>query len=482
MRVRSAAWPLFLGLLVAGCAAGPDYVRPDAAALRLPAGWSVPAPQGTATDLTAWWTGFGDPQLAALVERARTGNLDIAQATARLRQARESLIQSRAALLPEVGLSAGYSRFVPIVGANRITLPDGTVTEIRRASNDNFSVGGNLNYQVGLFGEVRRTVEATRAAEAAAGFDRAAVLVSIQGEVARNYVLARLYQAQLANARESLRLQDDNLEIAGFRVQAGLVSSLDAEQARAQRANTAATIPSIEANHVAAVGRLGVLIGEAPGTLRPELERVAPIPRGPADFAVGIPADVIRQRPDVQAAERNLAAATAQIGVAEAALYPALSIGGSISSDAQRFEGLTELVTGRLFAGLVQAVFDGGRRRSVVRASEAAAEAAFAAYRGTVLVSLEEVENALAGVASADRRRQDFTVALDAADAAAILARSQYRAGLTDFVTLNSTETTLLNARQGLVNAEGDRAAALIQLYLALGGGWSAADIMIEDQ
>ncbi|MFN3433529.1 MAG: efflux transporter outer membrane subunit, partial [Sphingomonas sp.] len=289
------------------------------------------------------------------------------------------------------------------------------------------------------------------------------------------YVLARLYQAQLANARASLALQDDNLEIAGFRVQAGLVSSVDVEQARSQRAQTAASVPQIEQQYAAAVARLGVLTGQAPGALRTALAAARPIPRGPASVGVGIPADALRRRPDVRAAERSLAAATAQIGVAKAQLYPALAITGNINTNATSLSSLGDAITGGLFAGLTQAIFNGGRLRSQVRSSEAAADAALAAYKGTVLTALEDIENAIVALDAARQRETQFRIAYDAANASAILARSQYRSGLTDFTTLNQQEAALLSAQNGLTQARSDQATALIALYNALGGGWDAS-------
>lgn len=473
--MRRALPFLFATALLAGCSVGPDYRPKSAAELGAPDAWSVTA-SPTAEDLTRWWRNFDDPVLGQLVEQAAAANLDVAQAVARLRQAREALVISRSDLLPSLSGSAGYSRTETLRGGGTtVTLPDGTVTTTGGGGRSNFSAGLDASYQVDLFGGIRRGVEASRAQYEAAGFDYAGTLLSVQGEVARNYVLARAYQAQLENARASLAIQDDNLEIAGFRVQAGLVSSVDEEQARASRAQTAASIPQIEQQYNAAVSRIGVLTGQAPGALKPLLAPVKPIPRGPDTVGAGIPADVLRQRPDVRAAERNLAAATAQIGVAKAQLFPALGISGSLDSTAPNIGGLLDTITGGLFAGLSQAIFNGGRLNAQVRSSRAAADAAFAAYKQTVLLAFEDVENAIVALQTAQERERQFAIAYDAANASALLARSQYRAGLTDFTTLNSQEAALISARNGLVQARSDKATALIALYAALGGGWDAS-------
>jgi NodT family efflux transporter outer membrane factor (OMF) lipoprotein len=458
MKRSRIALMLTVVLPLQACMVGPNYKPPASASLGVPDTYSGPATTGTLPDISTWWTSFGDTELTSIIDRARRGNLDIAQAVARLKQAREGLVQARASLLPTVTGSAGYSRnLLDSVGPR-----------------DNFSIGADASYQADIFGGTRRSIEAARATEQASGYDLATVQTSVAAEAARNYLLARQYQAAIKIARDSLAIQDDNLEIAGFRVQAGLVSSLDLEQARAQRAQTAAQIPTIEQNYAAAVYRMGVLTGQAPGALKAELEAAQPIPMGPGDIPAGIPGDVLRQRPDVRAAERTLGAATAQIGVEKAALYPALNITGNIGTSASALGNIANVITGSLFAGLTQLIFDGGRTRSRVRSQEAAAEGAFAAYKSTVLTSLEDVENALQALQAAKQRQREFAVALDASNAAAILARSQYRAGLTDITTLNNSEAALLSAQNGLNGARGDQAQAMVALYLALGGGWDS--------
>ena len=451
----------FIGAaMLTACSSGPSYRPKSAADLGVPESWSVDAAPGQ-PQLTQWWNNFQDPALTRLIDDAASANLDVAQAVARLRQAREALVISRSDLFPSIGASAGYSRSETLKGAR-----------IRTGDADSFSAGLDASYQVDLFGGTRSAIRASRADYEAATFDYATVLLSVESEVARNYVLARAYQALLDNARASLAIQQDNLEIAGFRVQAGLVSSIDQEQARASAAQTAAAIPGIEEQYNAALSRLGVLTGQAPGAVKPLLSDPRPIPQGPQEIAPGIPADILRQRPDVRAAERTLAAATADIGVARAQLFPALSIGGSIDSNAGALKSLFDTVTGNIFATLGQAIFDAGRRGAQVRASKAAAEGALAAYKLTVLQALEDVENAIIALDAARERERQYAIAHDAALASAQLARSQYRSGLTDFTTLNTQEAALISARNGLVQARSDKATALIGLYVSLGGGW----------
>jgi len=455
-------------LSLSACAVGPDFAPPSPARLAVPESYSTAATPGAVVDGQRWWTSFNDPQLTAIIDLALKQNLDIDQAVARLRQARESLIQSRSSLFPTVSASASYSRNINVRGQSFGNITNAGIV------NENYAISADASYQVDLFGGVRRGVEASRGALAASAFTLANVQSSIAAEVARNYIIARSAQASLEIARGSLAIQDDNLEIAGFRVRAGLVSSLDAEQSRSQRAQTAAQVPSFEQNFQQAANRLGVLTGQAPGALKAELAATQPIPSGPNAVPVGVPADTIRLRPDVRAAERNLAAATAQIGVAKAALLPGLSLATSLSTNAGMVSSLTDIITGRVFANLAQTIFDAGRNRSIVRSRRAAAEESFAVYKSTVLSALEDVENALTAMATAEARQREFAVALDSSTNAAILARSQYRSGLTDITTLNTTESALLSAQSGLVTARADQAQALVQLYLALGGGWDS--------
>jgi len=454
--MRRFAAPLCV-LVLAGCMVGPNYRPPPAGSLSVPDTY-YQRPAGTApVDLARWWERFDDPLLTRLIDDATAGNLDLAAASARLTQARESLVQARAGLVPTVTGSASAGRsFGP--------------------GNDqsSFSIGADAAWEADLFGRIRRGVEAARADAEGSYYDREALRVAIAAEVATNYVDARLAQEQLAIARDTLANASDNLQIATWRRQAGLVSSLDVEQARASQAQTAASIPNIENAFASATYRIAVLTGRAPGAVTGELSAVRPIPKGPQDVAVGIPADTLRQRPDVRAAERGLAAATARIGVAEAQLLPDLRLTGNIGTSAFSIGGLFNAITGGIFSSLSQTLFDGGRLRSQVRSQRAATEAALATYHQSVLTSLEDVENALNALRAARERQTQFAIALEAASNSAILARSQYRSGLTDFQQLLEAERTLLSARDGVAASHGDEALALVQLYRALGGGWDS--------
>jgi NodT family efflux transporter outer membrane factor (OMF) lipoprotein len=454
MRRFTAAIAVFA---LAGCTLGPNYRAPAPATLQVPETYYQRGAGEQSADLSRWWDQYNDPLLTRLIGEASASNLDLAVASSRLVQARESLVQARAGLVPTVGASGSVGR----------TVGDGT-------DRTNFSVGADASWEIDLFGRIRRGIEAAGADAQAVYYDREALRVAIAAELATNYIQARLTQERLALARENLAIADDNLQIAQWRVQAGLASSLDSEQARAARAQTAATIPSLEQNFSSATYRIAVLTGRAPGTLTAELGEVKPVPRAPRDVAAGIPADTLRQRPDVRSAERSLAAATARIGVAEAQLYPGLRLSGSIGTSAFSLGGLFNAITGNILAGIDQTLFDGGRLRSQLRSQQAATEGALATYRQSVLTALEDVENALAALNAARQRQVEFTIALDAANNSAILARIQYRSGLTSFDQLLDVESRLVSARDGLASSRADEALALVQLYRALGGGWDS--------
>ncbi|MES2159294.1 MAG: efflux transporter outer membrane subunit [Pseudomonadota bacterium] len=483
MRYR-IAWIAGTALTLSACAAGPDYRPPQAAALGIPATYS--GGDSVAQDdaaLAQWWTRLNDPALSALVDAAVANNLDIVAAQARLRQARESLAQANASFLPQIsGSGSGGKNYRSQAGGTR-TDSSGNVIALGSSNwSSSYSANANASWQVDLFGELSRGAEAARADLAASGYDLATVRMTIISELVTNYVQARLAQEQLRIARQSVGVQQDNYDIARWRLQAGLVSSLDEQQARAQLAQTSASIPQLESGLRGSLNRIAVLTGQAPGDATRTLETPAPIPVAAPQIATGIPADTLRQRPDIRSAERALAAATARIGVAQAQLYPSLGISGNIGTTSNAFKDLFSLITGGVFANVAQTIFDGGRLASQVRSQKAATDAAFATYKQSVLGALEDVENAMASLAAAQTRKAQFAIAFDASNNAAILARSQYQAGLTDFQTLSNSETTLLNARNSLASAQSDEVLAIAQLYNALGGGWQSMATRPDEQ
>ena len=456
MRVRVA---LLLAGALAGCTTvGPDYRAPEASALPVPdAYYSRPGEAAAPADLSRWWEQFDDPLLTRLIDEASAGNLDLAQASTRLVQARELLVQARAGLVPPVGASAGAGR---TFGAGN--------------DRNSFNVGADASWEIDLFGRIRRGIEAAGADAESVYFDREALRVAIAAEVATNYIQARQAQERLALARDTLGIADDNLQIAQWRVQAGLVSSLDSEQARAARAQTAAVIPNLENAFTSATFRLAVLTGRAPGALTAELSEAKPIPQGPRGRRRRHPrrhAAPAPRRPLRRAQPRRADRADRR------RRGPALS--GAPPQRQYRHLGLLARRPVRRDhrRHLLEPQPDPVRRRPAALAgplAAAATEGALAAYRQSVLTALEDVENALLALRAARERQAQFAIAFEAANNSAILARIQYRSGLTDFQQLLDAERSLLSARDGMASSRGDEALALVQLYRALGGGWDA--------
>ncbi|RPI16174.1 MAG: efflux transporter outer membrane subunit [Lysobacterales bacterium] len=451
-------------LLLPACALGPEPRSPSAEELGLPSAYLAgsPQPAGPVTaDLATWWTTFDDPTLARLVDRSLEANTDLDAAAARVRQARASLVIVRAGLWPSLGV--------------------GATAAVREADTGSFSLdattytaGFDAAYEVDLFGGTRRSIEASTADLAAVEASRQSVRISVVAEVALNYLDARLAQQQFDIARQNLAAQDETLQIVEWRVMAGLVGQLDLEQARRLRAQTAAALPLFEQSLASATNRLAVLTVQSSSAVEAQLGGTGEIPLAAVPDA-GIPAELLRRRPDVLAAERTLVADIALIGVREADLYPALRLTGSFGGAGTSLGNTLDAAVGALAAGLTAPIFEGGRLRAAVEQQRAAADASLANYHGTVLAAIEETENALVAADVAARREVELVVALEAARNAVLLARNQYQAGLIDFQTLLDSERSLLTTEDSRLSVRAARSVAAVQLYKALGGGWNVA-------
>jgi len=450
--------PALALLLAGGCTQA--LVTPPQAQVAVPLEWAETEVPPISTDLTQYWRLLDDALLTSLVEQAVVSNRDLAVSAARLDQSRASLRQARAGFLPSISGSGGVNRDVGDFARDGVQ----------------FSLGADASWEADLFGQVSGNVTAAEADLAAAGYSLADLQRLIVGQVATSTINARALSAQLAIARESLSVQEDNLQIARWRNQAGLVSSLDVEQARAQRAQTAATIPQLESSLAATANAISTLVGEPPGRVLAALEPPAAIPRPPVLAGFEPPAEVLRRRPDVRGAEASLYASSARIGVARAQLLPLVRLTGTIGTGQANIGNLFQTITGGLFAGVSQLIFDGGRTRAQIDSAEAAARGSLASWEQTILGALEEVESAAIDRRTAAERVTLNAEAVDAANNSAILARSQYQAGLTDFRTLLTSESQLLSSRNQLISAEADRAAAFVRLTQALGGGWTPSE------
>jgi NodT family efflux transporter outer membrane factor (OMF) lipoprotein len=330
-----------------------------------------------------------------------------------------------------------------------------------------------VDWDPDISGAKRSAKKAAQADYQASGDDLHGAQVSLAGEVAQDYVQLRAYQVRLEIAQRNEASQSETLQISEWREQAGLVSAVDVEQARANRDQTRAQIPTLEASIAETQYALEALAGTTPGSLTYELAGSATIPSPPDQIAVGIPADALRQRPDVRAAESRVTAETARIAKERAARYPSISLSASLG-----YEVLTGVLTGgstisSLVASVSQVLFDGGRIRQNVEIQSAVQQEAVVNYESTVLTALKEVENALVSFSKARERLSSLTTAAEAARNAALLAQNRYNAGLIDFQTVLDTERSALTLEDSVATTQADRTVAVIQLYEALGGGWS---------
>ena len=466
---------LVLGLFaLAGCAVGPNYHQPT---VSTPPHWEAPLAGGetnSAVPVAAWWTNFHDSELDSLVDRAVQSNLDLRIAQARVREARAQYGIDVGNLWPTVDASGSYSY-------QRESQNQAIYASVPKSFGiplgyNLFQSGFDASWEIDVFGGQRRAAEAGRAQVAAAQFGESDVLISLLGDVALNYVELRGYQRQLAITDENIRAQERALALTQRRFAHGLVSNLDVQQASTLLATTRATVPTLETSIQASIHRLGVLLGQPPEVLQTELATAAPIPPAPPEVPVGLPSELLLRRPDVAQAERQLAAATANIGVAKADLFPKFFLTSSAG-----FESVSAsdwFTAGSRFwsAGpTVQwNIFDAGRIRSNIRVQNARQEEALGTYEKTALSAFEDVENGLTAYAKEQVRRRSLEDAVKSSQESLRLANRLYANGLTDFINVLDAERSLYEAQDALVQSDTTVSTDVIALYKSLGGGWDA--------
>jgi NodT family efflux transporter outer membrane factor (OMF) lipoprotein len=467
--VRCATAPAFLltMVLLQGCATvGPDYVPPTASA---PTQWSTEMPGGLAgkpadvKTLGQWWTTLNDPTLMSLVDRALQGSLDLRQASARVREARARRGISAAERFPTLNASGAIAK----TKSGEIT---GTGQE-----NELYTAGFDASWEIDVFGGVRRSVEAAEAGLQASVEDLRDVLVTLLAEVALNYVEVRSLQTRLSVAEANRGAQAKTLQLVQLNVAAGEVSQLDLEQARSNLETTQSQIPTLETQLAQAKNRLAVLLGQTPGALNAELSKHQPVPVPPPEVAVGVPADVLRRRPDVRRAERELAAQTARVGVATTDLYPKFTLLGSIGLEALSFPSLFSGASALYTLGphMRWNLFDAGRIRQNIEVQTARQEQALIAYEAAVLSALQDVEDALIAYGKEMIRRQSLLAAEHATRRTVEIAQNRYLAGESDFLSVLDAQRSLLTIQDQLAASNAQVTTNVISLYKALGGGWT---------
>ena len=484
---RTRRW---LALLVSSsfsaCSVGPDYRPPQ---LPTPDHWSSqPSAADAVRDgrgdesLAKWWTTFNDPILDRLIQQALAENKTVKQALARVTEARARRNISMAGFAPTLDSSSRFSRTQSDARSGLRTTPtdDGSLPtlETSRASiqSDDYDAGLDARWELDLFGGQRRQLEAASAQLGASDADLRDVLVTLLGDVALGYVNVRTAQSRLTFAERNLASQAELVNLIRWRAEAGLADTVDVEQAKTSYAQTQAQIPSLERTLASAMNRLDVLTGQRPGALASTLAERKAIPMTPADIVSSVPAEVMRRRPDIRRAERRLAAQTAQVGVATAALYPSFSLTGSFGVSAASFSALTSNNFGsnRFGFGITMPIFHAGALRQNVKAQNALVAQALATYESTVLSAFEEVENALVAWSTEERRHAALTDAANSARTARELAVVQYGSGLVDFQTVLNADRQQISSEDALAVSDGELSSNLIRLYKAFGGGWGA--------
>lgn len=449
-----------MAVLLPSCAAvGPDYTPPKT---------KIPGIDGIDTrglsfapmnpgDLPQWWMKLKDPMLTDLIHQAVSGNLNLKAAFARLQEARARRGLSRTDQYPTLDASGKASR-----------------SYSNKNHSESYAAGLDAGWEIDIFGGVRRAIEASEADLEASAADLRDVMVSLTAEVALNYMDVRTLQAKLQITEEAIKIQQGTDDLVNYRYQAGLTNELALQQAHYNLANTRSQVPDLRTRLDAAENRLAVLTGQPPGKCHDLLAKQQPIPTVPPTVAVGIPAEVLRQRPDIRKAERQLAAQTARIGVATADLYPRFSLSGTMGLESVNSGDL--LTAGSRYwnigPGITWKIFDAGAIRRNIDVQSAITDQDLIAYEKTVLEAVEEVKNAVKTYAEDQIKKEHLAVATDAAKRAESLALNSYQSGMADFGDVLEAQRSLLSFQEKLADIQGSLGSDLIRLYKALGGGW----------
>jgi NodT family efflux transporter outer membrane factor (OMF) lipoprotein len=457
-------------LWLSGCMmVGPNYMRPPAPTADVWIDPGDPAVKREPVEVSAWWTVFNDPVLNTLVETAYRQNPSLQAAGVRVLEAQARRGIAIGLLFPQQqdAFGAATSNEISKNRANRDT--PGLIADF-----DDWQIGFDATWELDLWGRFRRGIEAADAELLASVATYDDVLVSLVAEVARNYTLLRTLQERLEVAKANVAIQQRSFEIADAKFQGGTVTELDSTQAASLLHDTQAQIPGVEADIRQTQNTLCILLGLPPQDLQRLLGGPPVIPTVPAEVAVGIPADLLRRRPDIRQTERQLAAQSAQIGIAKADLFPSFALLGTISVAAEDFDDLFKSSSLENFGGpsFRWAILNYGRIQNNIRVQDARFQALIGDYENTVLQAQGEVENALAAYLGALRQVQFLTDSVQSANRAVELAEFQYREGATDYTRVLNTQEFLVTAQDRLVATRGLVVLNLVALYKALGGGW----------
>ncbi len=494
-RISCGVSLLMILMMAGGCKVGPDYHAPKT---DVPAEWSEKTPGVAATQPAAdarWWKTFNDPVLDSLVDKAVLSNLNLKIAASRIREARALRRIVISGEWPSVSGSGAYQRSkgsentsISSLGAFGTSGAAGggmanPMNQFFTDAHDLWQLGFDASWEIDVFGGVRRAIEAADADVEASVESRRDVLVSLLAELVANYVDLRGIQRQVEVTRNNIRSQQESVDLTRTRFQAGLTGELDVARAEAQVATTAATLPILEASARRAIHRIGVLAGQPPGSLLEQLSKVSPMPAMPPAVPVGLPSDLLRRRADIRQAERQIAAATARIGVATADLFPKFSLTGGIGLQSNKAKTLFNSSSNfwSIGPGVALPIFDRGKIRARINVEDERTAQALNRYEYTVLLALEEVENAMVAYSREQSRRKSLADAVKANRRAVELANELYTRGLSGFLDVLDAQRALYLSEEQLIISERNVATDLVALYKALGGGWEQETLPQDD-
>lgn len=467
---------LLAAALLAGCTVGPNYHAP---AISTPERYAETQDSSGPSDaeMAGWWSGFGDPQLSELVNRALAQNLDVEMAAARIREARAREVVAGAAGSPKVDAEGSVAR--QRISENAIPVPPGSggggggTFGLPGSEFTTFRVGFDASWELDLFGKTRRSVEAAQARTGAAIWNRRDLQVTIAAEVVSTYLNLRTLQQRIANAEAELARQQRFEQLVAARARGGLVTGQDLAQQSSERSAAAAAIPALKAETEGQIHALGVLTGETPEALIGQLAQPRALPSPPA-IPAGLPSDLLRRRPDIRAAERELAASTADIGVAVADLYPRFSLTAAPALVSTALASLLEWGSRAftLSAAVDWPILNGGRTRANIAVANARQEQSLIAYRKSVLTALQDVEDSLSRTEGDRDQLAKLERALASAQRAEDLARARYRGGLVTLSDVLVAQGRRLSLENQVIETKGALARDTVSLFKALGGGW----------
>jgi len=470
---------LFAALLLSGCSAvGPDYQRPN---IEAPRQWTEPAGlTGSQTD--SWWKTFNDPVLDKLIGDAITSNLDLKRALARIKDARALRSATIAAGLPSLAAKSNISR--RLNNSSSSASQSGTSSAgggfgIGNQSTNIFQIGFDAQWELDFFGGIRRAVEAADATLDVEVENSRDVLVTLLGEVARNYIELRANQQLIAITGKNLRAQQETWELTQIRQQTGLSGMLEVTQAQAQAATTEAQLPNYETAAKQSIHALSVLLGKEPGSLAIRLDRQGSVPAVAAQLITNLPSELLQRRPDIRRAERQLAVANAAVGVATAELYPKINLAAFIGLQNTTITDFTPIgKSWSAASSLSMPIFNWGKLNANIDSKKAQFEQTFLTYQSTVLSAFKEVEDALIAYSKEQQRHKALAKAVAADQLAVQLANERYQKGLTAFLDVLTSQTALYQAQSLLITSESRLSGNLVALYKALGGGWQTESIV----